>query len=378
MKSYKSYIFKVLLCISLLFFVTGGTSYVVDPYGVNWRFVHHGFNLNKGMFSKSVRLAKAYYINCFKPETLLVGTSRVEYGLSPDDDFLKTYQPVYNYGLSSSNLYEQRRYIEYAVRHNKIKTIIMGLDLGSFGKMSNSPDFNEKRLGAPSLIRKIRECYFSLSATYGIFRTIKKNRRNPDEVEIYQNGWRSPEKQDRAVKEGRTTLKTEFEKSEMDFLRIVYYQFSLVPERFNDFKMIVDLCRKNNIAFYPFISPAHPRQWEVIYKTGSWDEWDAWKRELVEITPVWDFSGYHDFNKQEKFYLDSSHYRKEMGHLIFERLIGSKKDSQIPDDFGVLLTVENIESHLQSIIKQREKWVNNNPDDVSDIDRLYLQALNYK
>ena len=374
MKSYKSYVFKVLLCISLLFLITGGLTYIVDPYGVNWRFVRRGFNLNKGMFPKSVRLAKAHYVNCFKPETLLVGTSRVEYGLSPEDDFLRAYQPVYNYGLSSSNLYEQRRYIEYAVRHNKIKTIIMGLDLGSFGKMSNSPDFDEKRLESPSLIRKIRECYLSLSATYGIFRTIKKNTRNPDEVEICQNGWRSPEKQDRAVKEGRTTLKIECEKSEMDFLRIVYYRFSLMPERFNDFKMIADLCKKNNIAFYPFISPAHPRQWEVIHKTGSWDEWDKWKRTLVGITPVWDFSGYHDFNKQEKFYLDSSHYRKEMGHLVFERLIGPKKDSQNPDDFGVLLTLENIESHLQSIRKQHEKWVENNPGDVSDIDSLYRQT----
>jgi hypothetical protein len=62
-----------------------------------------------------------------------------------------------------------------------------------------------------------------------------------------------------------------------------------------------------------------------------------------------------------KYYLDSSHYRKETGDLILNRLLSSKENT-VPDNFGVLITAENIEAHFAKIRSDREKWLKTSPD----------------
>ena len=92
------------------------------------------------------------------------------------------------------------------------------------------------------------------------------------------------------------------------------------------------------------------------------------KRELVKIIAVWDFSGYNSINTEPinndmKNYIDASHYRKEVGDLVLNRLLDYQTE-KIPKDFGVMITSENIEFHLAKILAEREVWAKNNPDEV--------------
>ena len=70
--------------------------------------------------------------------------------------------------------------------------------------------------------------------------------------------------------------------------------------------------------------------------------------------PLWDFSGYNslttedvppdgDSETQMKWYWESSHYKKELGDLVLDRIFDYHHPERIvPDDFGVLLTPKNI------------------------------------
>jgi len=64
-----------------------------------------------------------------------------------------------------------------------------------------------------------------------------------------------------------------------------------------------------------------------------------------------------------KNYFESSHYKKVVGNLILNRVLGYQED-RVPPDFGTLITPVNIESHLQKIQADWENWSNNNPDMV--------------
>ncbi len=77
-------------------------------------------------------------------------------------------------------------------------------------------------------------------------------------------------------------------------------------------------------------------------------------------------------------YADNSHYTPKVGNLILNKLL-SYKEEEVPEDFGILISQENIESHLAKIRQDREIWANNNPDEVNlvkEIKQKYDASLN--
>ena len=78
---------------------------------------------------------------------------------------------------------------------------------------------------------------------------------------------------------------------------------------------------------------------------------------MVAITPVWDFSGYNSITTQPikpvmNNYVDNSHYSPPIGAFVLNRVL-SHNVEQVPKDFGVLMTPDNIEQHLANIGSDR-------------------------
>ncbi len=146
------------------------------------------------------------------------------------------------------------------------------------------------------------------------------------------------------------------------------HKSTISKQQLDFFKSLVNICQNRGIKLIIFISPAHAIQWEANRLNGEWETFEEWQRELVKIAPVWDFSGYNSITteaikNQMQNYMDSSHYRKEVGDLILNRILDYKTET-VPEDFGVLITPENIEQHLKKISRDRQLWIQNNPDAV--------------
>jgi hypothetical protein len=177
-------------------------------------------------------------------------------------------------------------------------------------------------------------------------------------------------------KDGKT--KSNFQYSISLYLN-TYHQYKLSDKYLNYFQKIVNICREKNIKLTVFISPAHATQWETIKAVGKWQTFENWKRKVVQVTPVWDFSGYNTITTEEindvmENYPDSSHYTKPVGDLILNRILGYK-ENEVPKDFGVLINKENIESHLAKIRTDREEWVKNRPDDSELVESLHRKFV---
>ena len=340
-------------------------NWTIDPYDLFDTPNFLGINHEKIKKDNNDRLFKAVDIIRLKPKIILMGSSRTKQGLNPEHPAIKDNHLAYNLAINGPNFYEVRRYVEHAIANQpEIQQIILGVDFFMFNaSLDNQPSFEENRLGKTHIIPKDAiNALFSLD-TFNISReTITASLKAADKNNTYgENGFMP----NRNANNGATEWR--FEQSiKLYFELHSDYQFS--QQYWSDFIKIVELCRQNNIDLKVFISPAHATQWESIKVTGKWDVFEQWKRKLVEITPVWDFSGFNSvttesIKPQMNNYVDNSHYSPKIGNLILDRLF-DRNTKAIPEDFGTLLTRDNIEQHLAKIRRDRALWIENHPEEV--------------
>ncbi|NEQ36349.1 MAG: hypothetical protein F6K40_08670 [Okeania sp. SIO3I5] len=130
---------------SLLVF---GFNWLINPWGVTNSPKIQSLNVSKQATVDNARLYKAVDLIRHNAQTILLGTSRVETGINPNSSLLKEYQPVYNLGIPAASLYEQRRYLEYAIAHQQeLELVILGIDLWSITHPFKTMEgFSEARL----------------------------------------------------------------------------------------------------------------------------------------------------------------------------------------------------------------------------------------
>ncbi|NET05788.1 MAG: hypothetical protein F6K16_14005 [Symploca sp. SIO2B6] len=346
----------------------------IDPYGVIDSPEISGLNELRTQKFHNVRLFKAIDVTRVEPKTLLLGSSRTDLGLDPAHPALTNKQPAYNLGLVGPNIYEVKRYFEHSLANQpELKTVVLGIDLFMFNEYKiNEVDFSEDRLEKENLTaQELLNVTLSTSAIQSSAKTIKSSI-DSDAYYLYRpDGMRYV-----YGNEPNEPIPKKF-KGSIGGLRKgegYYKKYQLSEEFLVNLQEIVDICKQQNIELKVFISPSHASQWENLRAAELWSVFEEWKRQLVKITPVWDFSGYNTItteaiSKDMENYWDSSHYRKEVGDLVLNRIFDYQKD-KVPTDFGVLLTQENIESNLAKINTQREIWSNNNSDVVEFVESL--------
>ncbi|MGA9379502.1 MAG: hypothetical protein WBV73_12105 [Phormidium sp.] len=367
MKTIYSRFYAVLITVILLILASISLfNILVDPYGVFNSPLIQGFNQSKPWKVVQVRLFKAVDLTRIKPQTVLLGASRTYVGLNPKHPALNRYQPSYNLGLNSANMYEMKRYFQHALFNQPdLKLVVLEIDYFSFYlDAKNTPDFSEDRLEKSSILPKdLLNSTLSMDALINSISTILHNSRDSQKF-LFVNGM-----VDVAVPNQPISITT-------FTLFLTRHNYSIGSNYLKDFEYVVKTCRDRGIELKIFISPIHVLFSENIRATGNWPMYERWKREIVKIAPVWDFSGYNSITTEKysdrvimKNYTDVSHYTIPVGNLILNRLF-NYQEKTVPTDFGVLITPNNIESHLDKINAQRQVWAKQNPDAVEFIRSL--------
>lgn len=373
---YQRYILTFAVTALIAGFAVGLVNVLIDPYGLFKIPTFKGINKEKPVKFKQDLLIKAAEVVRKKPDIIYLGGSRAQWGLSPSHPALSG--KVYNLGLQGINMYEARRYFEHAlVNQPKMKQVIIDLDESMFSEfVENRPDYRESRLSKRHIaLSDLRDIVFSLD-TLGISKdTFAANYKTPNRLSeegmrvkprVFVNGAlaldphapASPE----AAKRFKTGLKRRMNADDADNR---YAQFRLSSEQLANLKMIVETAHQRGIDVKILISPEHATLHYAV-NTRFGPELETWKRELSKIAPVWDFSGYNSITtepitNQMEYYLDSSHFSQKTGGLILNRILSYQPET-VPQDFGVLVTPENVDSHLANLRTQRQSWERKNPD----------------
>lgn len=379
MKNYHRYTLVFLLVASVNLVLIALFNTFVDPYGVMNSPTRVGFNKVKPEKNEHVRLFKAVEISRLKTKMIVLGSSRSEFGIDPKHPAFNDYQPAYNLAITGANMYETMRYFQHAIATQpNLKEIVLGIDFFMFnGYRDKKPGFRESRLGTTKLtLQDAFEAMLSLNALTSSLDTINSNKRDPNAVGyFYPDGRRDAKYYIQYIYQNKPR-EVVFKTTLQDFLTKpdFYKTYQLSSSRLNDLKTIIATCEQRGINLKIFISPSHATEWEAIRVAGLWLVFEQWKWEVANMAPIWDFSGYNSITTEPisnkmKNYIDNSHYRKEVGDLVLNRMFHYQEES-VPADFGVLLTPANVESHLEKIRADREAWAKNHPDVVQFVEDL--------
>lgn len=340
MTSHSKYIRSVFILILGFMTLVAGFSWVTDPYGI---FKNNIFPIKPTM-TRNARIAKAFQVFDYQADAIILGTSRAEAGLNPD----KMEARAYNLGLPGANLREQLAYLKHAHAAHPVKQLIFQPDFFSFNAFQdNQAGFNQKILinqnsSAYKKIQIAAKKYALLINIDHILDGISTIRyQNPKIIFgnlYFANGFNDPEHRNYRVKMTGGS-KTAFEKGIAKYYSETWFpkgkdSFAFEHEgyySFSTFEDILKFAKDEGIDTKIIIAPVHAWHMQALDIAGLWSLWMQWKERMVEINdrvsqfPLIDYSGYTGFTTEivpggkdalMDWYLDSAHYRSELGDLI--------------------------------------------------------------
>lgn len=353
----------------------------VDPYRMYGTPAVPGWTVLKPRIFTHYFPAKLYQLERVRPNTLLLGNSRVEAGLNPQSaQWSASDRPVYNAALAGRGLRAALDMLCDAVAIHPPKTVILGLDIVDFLEKPNrlppsAPPIraDERRLlvdrdGRPNpdrLLQMWRDRWattLTIDAVVDSMTTLLEQDPQDDST-ITPLGFNPMNEYRWFVKrQGYHTLFSQ--KNEMYMKE---YKDSPAPDfihplryaSFRYLKDIMDICVAHKIRLLMFIHPYHADFLDMLHKDGLWRSFMAWKRALVRVTQAWmpagsddprlfDFSGYNAFTTEPvppsgdlhaamRWYWESGHYKSALGEKMLARMLHG-----VPG-FGVALNAATID-----------------------------------
>lgn len=360
----------VLLACGLM---VGLINLAIDPYLLVRTPPVDGWSDIKADSFRNAREFKAIQVRTLAPERIILGNSRADAGLRADHPLFAANRMGFNLALPSADMPEYLAYFKMALATQpRIDRVLLGVDLVAFRAGSASAakagadDPSDFAAANPALL--VAGQLLSSSTLFSSLRTVVYSRLDRQPNSRYDPQGNLHRENPPGVSTAEAT---------QQHLRSVYiggwYQpgLRLGDEHFAALAELAQICRERQIDLQVFISPVHAAQWEMMRLHGLVPLLDTFKRRLVQITPVWDFSGYNTitaepFGPDMRHYLESAHYRPEVGDLVMRRIYQGH-GAAVPADFGHRLTVDNVEQHIERFRRERARWAATHPEEI----RLY-------
>lgn len=116
---------------------------------------------------------------------------------------------------------------------------------------------------------------------------------------------------------------------------------------FEHLKKIKELCDEKNVEVVFYTSPLHSYAIYDIYNQNVYNEVENFKKELVKVSPFYDFLHVCDYSDKpisvnNKYWNDALHSDKALGDEILNKLVNGK------GNYGIYVTPDNIEKVLKT------------------------------
>jgi hypothetical protein len=314
----------MILCLVAFVAAVAGVNWIANPYGA-W-----GASLIDKIYLKMEvgreRIATPYRLRVEQPRTLLVGSSRVLYGMTIEQGYR---EGVLNAGLPAATLEEIDAVVRIATHSPVLEHIIWGVDFYTFGRRfaTASDPLTLQRFESNKRLL-IMETLLNMEALEAsrkvLFRRIGGRRILPPS-RVLPLPW--PED---IVREylGRGeqmdwdwTVKLPLQPNLAGWLSH-YSSFRLSPNQMALFRKTVARAREAGVRVTLFIPLLGEYELEIIRQVGEWDTYQHWKRQILEAGPYWDFSGYSELARTDKLFTNVAHFAPAVGHVILRHLMG--------------------------------------------------------
>ncbi len=389
----KRYLRSLALSFLLILLISGSVSYLLDPFGY---FRLYGLRTTALLGNRvwgDDQLSKALALPWLRPDTLLLGNSRVKQGFDIDDPDIEKYiGNAYNLAIGGATLDEIDKFTRYAMSYHIPSNLIIGLDFGQFTRVNRAiiPTFMEHDT---TIVGRIGGTLHRL-----IFALWSKNTlmtaagMSYNTYSHYLNGSRNIAAKEKTLREHGSKARSKIiEKFIATQIRHNAYSHAY-KSRLDILNQVAGYACKNSIRVKLFISPPHIRQLLLLKVIGLQEQFYSWKRELTHITEqhrvdgcnidLVDFSGIIEYTTEPfpptgylatspNWYWESSHYKPALGKLIIQRLWDH---NNAPHNFGTTLNSATIDREIRSSREELNQYHNSHPKLVKELQNIFAQA----
>lgn len=320
-------------------------NYLIDPFNIfHTKFLKHQFQMNE-RFVKVEFLEKNH--NNFNG--YLFGSSRIGTTLPSSIEHYIPHSKLYNFTLSSANLYDYLIHLRYFIKAKyPMKTLYLQLDIDNMMYYGQNPDDYLSKAHPYTLKKSLALYYVQYLTGFFPFNSegkINKNLNHTEGVSYHLNNgtWSEDNKEIELLTNCQNYVESveEFHAKHTPVLK-----YTKAKENIEALTEIINLCKTNHIQLYLFTTPHNQNMMDTFYK----DDYLNYLKDIVQISSFYDFSGYNSVSTNNCNYYETSHYRPLVGKLIAGRIFKDKEMS-IPKDFGIWVTKQNINKHLQNLEK---------------------------
>jgi len=347
---------KILFLIGLIlpFTCVAAVTLYVNPYCVLYCEDWGNRNMANGPMDRTFM---AYQIQHLKAKAAIFGDSRAR---RLDANHLGWHaQPVRNYGLDATTPFEMRRYFEHAETIQHLEQMIIVPDFTFWNNVSKG-SFSESRLWritgrnnvAKHYFTILQDFYLELFSSYSSALTM--NNLSPRIKSALQQRLRTYK---------ATNLSTTF--------------FAQKGTALEELRSMILLAGERNADVSIIIPPLPLKRW---INTVCSEQYYQWQRDLVSILdeaaekygkrfPLWDFSNDNTIThapfpeKKNEWFEDLSHFNTTVGTMILNRVFRTCKEfCDVPSDFGVELTKDNIEQYIAKMRADSQGYLQEHPE----------------
>ena len=393
-KKYKIWFYAFLLSNLLM----AGVVIVINPYRLFPVTVKiKGINDIKPKLYPFQQYIKLFDIAHQKPKTILLGSSRILWGVDPQSPILqqKNYTPVYNAGILGPSMILIRQYFDHALfSQPDLKRVILGIEYVGFNKeYDNKPNLHESYAKSEKELLAIHyKMAFDLKASFLTVassirqkhdKTLREDGRlTPaplEEPDLYQDFFQ-PVKEKKSVVDvvsnkpteltqtskpsaihlnEKQTLLTEKKPKPPQMRDVLYGNFQLSQLEMDAFHYIVQTCKERNIELYVFFTPAYNlSEIQAFHRLGLWENYKFFLKQLVSIYPFWSFVSWNKITSDKNNYVDGSHFVFSVGDMILKKMFAVKDDA-IPENFGRYITQKNVHHFMQNLELEYQASIKN-------------------
>lgn len=339
--------------------------WIIDPYGVSpIKIRMNGVNRYKPKRIDIDRLIKPYEVWLYQPNTIFLGTSRIQQSIDPSLMKGTEYYPAYNASIPAMNLASNAEYIKKIIKiDSNLKHVFLELFIFNFlGQGQEIEEFSWlKYLGEfLSLNLSMDSLFASVQTVIDNISIMKKYAPTPHRIaslgyRLYPNNFNPKD----TFGDGRQFARTVIQMSESN-------KYSISSSALESLNKIVDLCKKNNIQLHLIMTPDYP-WWDTQFMMlGYWSIIEKWIATMSHYPNVMSFSQYNNLtgepvNTEPKmhYWNDPTHFGVEMGRSMLKAYLGIQ-DKAMPSNFMRALNEET----LKLVLKERRQgvldWMQNN------------------
>lgn len=382
----RGYVLTFALSLISFCFATVLFCLIVDPY--NQQTVLAMPSLYPHKYFEDTRTAKAINLTLHTYDALILGSSRTEIAINPQDPSWYG-KRVYNAALAGSNMFEMERVFQYALNQQSPKLILLGLDFGLFSEnRSTSADFALSRFDEHTPISAFFKENLSKPAIEKALRTLRYNKDDVPPAHRFGQHLAKSSFEEKIQKHGQYTFLFKTLNTKVITNREAYNLGGYSSSRLELLGSLIQSCADQNIQLIAFISPIHALQLSAIHELGLWPEYENWKRDLVQLFAdypgfsLYDFSNWNDLMQEEvppagsphqmQWYWETSHYKQELGHLMLMEMLSSTP--LVQPSLATVLTSKNIEQALKQQDGDRLEYQASHPMEVAHIRCLVVNT----